>query len=47
MESFGIPPSKRVGDLRKLCEDAIERSELEERREADYYVAYLRKTGAA
>jgi poly(A) polymerase len=47
MEAFAIPPSKRIGDLRKLCEDAIERGELEERREADYYVAYLRKSGAA
>jgi poly(A) polymerase len=46
MEAFSLPPSKRIGDLRKLCEDAIERGELEERREADYYVAYLRKTGA-
>ena len=46
MEVFGIPPSKRIGDLRKLCEDAIERGELEERREADYYVDYLRKSGA-
>jgi len=46
METFGLPPSKRIGDLRKLCEDAIERGELEERREADYYVAYLRKSGA-
>jgi len=47
MEAFAIPPSKRIGDLRKLCEDAVERGELEERRESDYYVAYLRKTGAA
>ena len=46
MEAFAIPPSKRIGDLRKLCEDAIERGELEERREADYYIAYLRKSGA-
>jgi poly(A) polymerase len=46
METFGIPPSKRIGDLRKLCEDAIERGELEERREADYYIDHLRKTGA-
>jgi len=46
METFSIPPSKRVGDLRKLCEDAIERGELEERREADYYIEFLRKTGA-
>ena len=46
METFAIPPSKRIGELRKLCEDAIERGELEERREADYYVAYLRTSGA-
>src|SRR3954462_12303912 len=46
MESFSIPPSKRIGELRKLCEDAIERGELEERREAYYYVAYLRTSGA-
>jgi poly(A) polymerase len=43
METFSIPPSKRIGELRKQCEDAIERGELEERREADYYIAYLRK----
>jgi poly(A) polymerase len=46
MEAFAIPPSKRIGELRKLCEDAIERGELEERREADYYIAYLRGSGA-
>jgi poly(A) polymerase len=46
MEVFGLPPSKRIGDLRKLCEDAVERGELEERRDAGYYVDYLRKTGA-
>jgi poly(A) polymerase len=46
MEAFAIPPSKRIGDLRKLCEEAVERGELEERREADYYIAYLRKSGA-
>jgi poly(A) polymerase len=43
MEEFKIPPSKRIGDLRKLCEDAIERGELEERRDAAYYIEYLRK----
>lgn len=42
MEAFAIPPSKRIGDLRKLCEDAVERGELEERREAPYYIDYLR-----
>jgi poly(A) polymerase len=42
MEVFKLPPSKRIGDLRKLCEAAIERGELEERREAGYYVEFLR-----
>jgi poly(A) polymerase len=45
METFGLPPSKRIGDLRKLCEEAVERGELEERREATYYVDYLRARG--
>ena len=42
METFSLPPSKRIGDLRKLCEEAVERGELEERRDAAYYVEYLR-----
>jgi poly(A) polymerase len=45
MEAFSLPPSRRVGDIRKLCQDAVERGELEERRDAVYYVDYLRKTG--
>jgi poly(A) polymerase len=45
MEAFQIAPSRRVGELRKLCEDAIERGELQEREPSDYYVSYLRKQG--
>jgi poly(A) polymerase len=45
MEAFALPPSRRVGDLRKLCEDAVERGELLERQDAAYYVAYLRNAG--
>lgn len=45
MEAFGLPPSRRVGDIRKLCQDAVERGELEERKDADYYVDYLRRSG--
>jgi poly(A) polymerase len=47
MEAFAIPPSRRVGELRKLCEDAIERGELQERQPSEYYVDYLRKQGLA
>ncbi len=44
MEAFSLPPSKRIGDLRKLCEEAVERGELEERRDAGYYLDYLKRT---
>jgi poly(A) polymerase len=45
MQAFALPPSKRVGDLRKLCEDAIETGTLLERQDAAYYVSYLRDNG--
>jgi hypothetical protein len=34
-----------VGELRKICEDAIERGELVEREASEYYVSFLRKQG--
>ncbi|MEO6772314.1 MAG: HD domain-containing protein [Kofleriaceae bacterium] len=41
MDSFEIPPSRLIGDLKRLLEAAIERGELEARREDAYYVTYL------
>jgi poly(A) polymerase len=41
MESFRIAPSKLIGDLKKALEAAIDRGDLEARREDAYYVAYL------
>jgi poly(A) polymerase len=45
MEAFALTPSRRIGELRKLCEDAIERGELVERQPSEYYVDYLRRQG--
>jgi poly(A) polymerase len=45
MEAFQLPPSRRIGELRKMCEDAIERGEILERQPSEYYVDYLRKLG--
>jgi poly(A) polymerase len=42
MQAFELPPSRRVGELRKLCEDAIARGELAERQPPAYYVDFLR-----
>jgi len=41
MEAFEIPPSRLIGDLKRALEQAIERGELEARREDAYYVAHL------
>jgi poly(A) polymerase len=45
MAAFNLQPSRRVGELRKLCEEAIGRGELLERQVASYYVSYLRGQG--
>jgi poly(A) polymerase len=45
MTQFGIPAGRRIGELRRLCEEAIDRGELEERRDAEYYLEFLRKLG--
>ncbi len=45
MEEFKIPPSRRIGELRKVCEDAIDAGTLLERQPISYYVDYLRTQG--
>jgi poly(A) polymerase len=45
MEAFGLAPSRRVGELRKLCEDAILRGELVPHQPSEYYLDHLRKVG--
>jgi poly(A) polymerase len=41
MQHFGLPPSKRIGDLKRALETAVERGELEPHRDDDYYIAWL------
>jgi poly(A) polymerase len=45
MTAFEIPPSRLIGDLKRTLEQAIERGEIEPRREDPYYVAYLARHG--
>jgi len=45
MAAFEISPSRLIGDLKRALEQAIERGELEPRREDPYYVAYLARQG--
>jgi poly(A) polymerase len=46
MEQLGIPPSKKIGDLKKLCEAAVERGEIEARQPSEYYIEWLRRTNS-
>ncbi|MGE5185824.1 MAG: HDIG domain-containing metalloprotein [Acidobacteriota bacterium] len=45
MEAFELPPSRLIGDLKRALEGAIERGELEARREDAYYVAHIARSG--
>jgi poly(A) polymerase len=41
MQHFNLPPSRQIGELKQLLEQAIERGELEPRREDAYYLTWL------
>jgi poly(A) polymerase len=41
-EAFGVPPSKRLGDLRKELERRCECGELPAGQEVDFYLEFMR-----
>jgi poly(A) polymerase len=41
MQAFGIPPSKRVGDVKRALEAAVEAGEIPSHQESDFYVQFL------
>ena len=41
-EAFGIPPSKRLGDLRKEVETRCENGELESHKDVSFYIEWMR-----
>jgi poly(A) polymerase len=41
MDAFELAPSRLIGDLKRALESAIEKGDLEARREDAYYVAYI------
>ena len=45
MDAFRLPPSRLIGDLKRHLEQAVDRGELEARREDAYYVAHLARAG--
>jgi len=45
-EAFGIPPSKRLGDLRKEMEQRCERGDVPGGNDVEFYIAYMREHAA-
>lgn len=43
MRAFGLPPSRRIGDLRRLLEAAVEAGEVQPRQEPEAYVDFMRQ----
>ncbi len=43
MNAFGVPPSRRLGDIMKELERRCEDGDLECGRDAEFYIAYLRE----
>jgi poly(A) polymerase len=41
MVAFGIPPSKRIGDIKRALEAAVEAGEVPAEQESEFYVQYL------
>ncbi|HVH41111.1 MAG TPA: HD domain-containing protein [Labilithrix sp.] len=46
MKAFGIPPSRQIGVIKKLLEEAIAKGEIEERLPSEDYVAFVAKDKA-
>ena len=42
MRAFGLPPSRKIGDVKKALEGAVESGEIEARQPAEAYVEFVR-----
>jgi poly(A) polymerase len=43
MKAFGLPPSRRIGDLKKALEAAVDAGEVPSHQEAEVYLTFLRE----
>jgi poly(A) polymerase len=41
MRAFGLPPSRKIGDMKKALEAAVEAGEIEPHQPADAYLAFI------
>ena len=43
MKAFGLPPSRKIGELKKALEAAVEKGEVPSHQGAEVYIAFLRE----
>jgi poly(A) polymerase len=46
MKAFGLPPSRKIGDLKKALEACIDQGEIASHQPAEAYLAFLRENAA-
>lgn len=46
MKVFGLPPSRRIGELKKALEEAVDKGEVPSHQPAEVYLAFLRENAA-
>lgn len=46
MRAFGIPPSRRIGELKKALEEAVDKGEVPSHQGSEVYIAFLRENAA-
>ena len=46
MEAFGLPPSRKIGDIKRILEEAVDAGEVPSHQPADFYVEFVRANAA-
>jgi poly(A) polymerase len=46
MKAFGLPPSRKIGDLKRALEACIEQGEIPSHQPADVYIVFLRENAS-
>jgi poly(A) polymerase len=46
MKAFGLPPSRKIGELKKALEACVEKGEVASHQAAEVYIAFLRENAA-
>lgn len=46
MEAFGLPPSRKIGEIKRLLEEAVDSGDVPSHQPADVYVEFVRQNAA-